>query len=54
MEKDEDTEKVKNLMKDLFTANPQHNEENPLEKKKKKRTKKKKKKKKKRFRKRFK
>ena len=36
MEKDEDTEKVKNLMKDLFTANPQHNEENPLEKKKKK------------------
>ncbi len=37
MEKDEDTEKVKNLMKDLFTANPQHNEENPLEKKKKKR-----------------
>ena len=38
MEKDEDTEteKVKNLMKDLFTSNPQHNEENPLEKKKKK------------------
>ena len=37
MEKDEDTEteKVKNLMKDLFTANPQHNEENPLQKKKK-------------------
>ena len=35
MEKEENTEQMKNLMKDLFTANPQHNEGNPLEKKKK-------------------
>ena len=35
MEKEENTEQMKNLMKDLFTSNPQHNEENPLEKKKK-------------------